>query len=231
VGNGSYHVVNLTGSPTQIRSTDGTGDIIDALNVDTVEVHHTVRLNNDGGGDSLVGLKTSVSGDVVLGIKSLTAGTNTNLDVTATNITINTSGGGAADAFQTDTTDVRMSNASTLTTFVTMTGTSKMKSGEEWKINMCVLVCVPDSIFSNSEQLWEIETSAGVFTEFDRYSTYNPIIIEAGEMSIPYHRTKKLVASMDAPRMRLKVRRVDAGSSPFAWEHPRWGGVQIEEAP
>lgn len=142
--------------------------------------------------------------------------------------TINLTGG--AEVFQTDSTSTRISNTNTLTTFVTMDGTSKMKSGEEWKINMDVLICVADSSWSNAEQVWEIETATGVFTEFDRYSTYQEITIVGGEKSTPYHRTRKLIASMDAPKMRLRVHRMDSGIEAFAWEYPGWGGVQIEEA-
>ena len=57
-----------------------------------------------------------------------------------------TPGGSGGDVFQVDSVATRLSNTSTLTTFATLTGTSKMLDGETWKINMCVLVCVPPSV-------------------------------------------------------------------------------------
>lgn len=136
----------------------------------------------------------------------------------------------AAEVFQTDSTSTRLSSTTTLSTWVTLTGTGKMLAGEEWKINMCLLVCNPPSDSANSEMVWQIETSAGVFTEFDRYSNHAGLTISGDQRSMPIARTKKLTASMDAPRMRLQVHRTGAGSS-VLWELPRWGGSQIAEAP
>lgn len=133
--------------------------------------------------------------------------------------------------FQEDSTATRLSNTAVLTTFVILPGDAKVLEGAVWKINMCVLVCVPDNVFVNSEQVWFIETSPGVFTEFDRYSNFEVITIQSGEQSVPQHRTKKLTATMNAPRMDLRVRRRNAGSTAFFWEIPRWGGTMITEAP
>lgn len=139
--------------------------------------------------------------------------------------------GVGVDVFQVNTTDTRTSNTATLTTFVTLTGTSKMLSGEEWKINMDVGVAVASGTSANAEQVWQVETSTGVFTEFDRYSLAQAVPVTGSEQAWPQHRTKNLVASMNAPRMRLQVRRTAAGSFTFFWENPGWGGFQIAEAP
>ena len=96
---------------------------------------------------------------------------------------------------------------------------------------MCVLCAVPDYVFENAEMRWQIETSAGVFTTFDQYSTFAVITLESGEFAWPHHRAKNLTAEMDAPRMRLQVRRLNPGSTVFFWELPRWGGAMITEAP
>lgn len=133
--------------------------------------------------------------------------------------------------FQVDSTATILTNSSSFVTFVTLAGDAKVLDTSIWKINMCVLICVPDSVFVNAEQRWQIETAAGVFTTFDQYSTFQEITLESGEFSTPYHRTKKLTASMDAPRMRLQVRRRNPGSTDFYWELPRWGGAMITEAP
>lgn len=141
-------------------------------------------------------------------------------------------GAATADVFQTDSTATRSSNTTTPTVMATMAGTSKMLEGEEWKINMCVLVCYPTTgPTANAEQIWEVETSPGVFTEFDQYNIKTPLDISGDEKSQPFHRTKKLTAQMDAPRMRLLVHRTSSGSTAFFWELPRWGGAQIAEAP
>ena len=138
------------------------------------------------------------------------------------------------DVYQVDSAATLATTSDTFVTLVTMAGDAKVLSGEEWKINMCVLICCPYAtagLAVNAETLWLIETAAGVFTEFDRYSIDEHITIVGLEKSAPRHRTKKLIASMDAPRMRVQVRRSTPGTSAFFWEDPRWGGVQIAEAP
>lgn len=142
--------------------------------------------------------------------------------------------GVAVDVFQIDSVATLMMNSTTFATLDTIAGDAKVLSGEEWKINMCLCICPPydtAGLGVNAEQLWLIETAAGVFTEFDRYSIDGHIAIVGDENSMPRHRTKNLVASMDAPRMRIQVRRTVSGTSFYFWELPRWGGVQIAEAP
>lgn len=136
--------------------------------------------------------------------------------------------------FQVDSVATLMTNANTFTTLATLTGSAKVLEFEEWKINMCVLVCVPfglGSTATNSEVRWSVETAAAVFTEFDRYSSRDQIAISGNQQSQPMHRTKQLLAAMDAPRMLVECRRTTAGSTNFLWEIPRWGGTQIEVAP
>lgn len=141
-------------------------------------------------------------------------------------------GGAGADVFQTDSTATRTSNSTTPTVMATLTGTAKMLEGEEWKVNMDVAIAIPTASFSgNAEQIWEIETSAGVFAEFDRYSLSESLVLAGNEKAWPQHRTKNLVASMDAPRIRLAVHRTVAGAGSVFWEDPSWGGFQIEETP
>ena len=138
------------------------------------------------------------------------------------------------EAWQVDTTTTILTNSAVFVTFITMAGDAKVLDGEEWKINMCVLLCNPYAVAGlmvNGETLWLVETSAGVFTEFDRYSVDEHILITGLDKSAPRHRTKKLTASMDAPRMRVDVRRSTVGSSQFFWEDARWGGVRIAAAP
>lgn len=136
--------------------------------------------------------------------------------------------------FQVDSTATILTDSNTFVTMTTLAGDAKVLSGEEWKINMCILVCVPHALGStltNAETKWLIETAAGVFTEFDRYSSRDQITIVGNEKSQPLHRTKKLTASMNTPRMRVDVRRTTVGVTDFFWEDPRWGGAQIEPAP
>lgn len=140
-------------------------------------------------------------------------------------------GGAGADVFQTDSTATRTSNTTTPTVMVTLTGTSKMLEGEEWKLNMDVGIAIPSSFSGNAEEIWEVETSPGVFTEFDRYSLSESLTLSGDQQAWPQHRTKNLVATMDAPRMRLAVHRTLAGGNSVFWENPSWGGFQIEETP
>lgn len=136
--------------------------------------------------------------------------------------------------FQVDGSNTVLTDSNSFVLLETLAGDAKVLDGEEWKINMCVLVCAPHALGStltNAETQWSIETAAGVFTQFDIYSTRDQIAIQQGEFSSPRHRTKKLVASMNAPRMKVEVRRTTVGTTDFFWEIPRWGGAQIEPAP
>lgn len=146
-----------------------------------------------------------------------------------------TTGASAAlKAFQIDSSATLETDSNSFVTLVTLAGDAKVLNGEEWKINMCVLVCSPEVNLhqpANAETQWEIETSTGVFAEFDRYSTNWGIEIFGDELSSPAHRTKNLVTSMDVPRMRVRVRRTDPGAADYLWELPRWGGVLIDPAP
>ena len=136
----------------------------------------------------------------------------------------------SADVFQEDSTATLTSSSTTFVTFVTLASDAKLLDGEEWKINMGLLVCNPVADTDNSEMSWQIETSAGVFSEIDTYSSHAGLLIVGDERSMPIERTKNVVLQMDAPRMRLQVRRVSAGSG-VLFEFPRWGGVQIEDTP
>lgn len=140
----------------------------------------------------------------------------------------------ATKVFQVDQTDTLLTDSDTFVVYATLAGDAKVLSGEEWKINMCTLVCVPHglgSTLTNAETLWLIETAVGVFTEFDRYSSRDQLAISGLQKSQPMHRTKKLTASMDSPRMRVDVRRTTVGAADFFWEDPRWGGARISAAP
>ena len=199
-----------------------------ANGVPPVEVEHSII--NVGGFAQLYKISTGPNPFLLRSVQSSDASISVVQNVNDIDLTV-PSGVGGVDAFQTDSTATRLSNTTTLTTLATMAGTSKMLNGETWKINMGVLVCVPAGLTVNAEQVWQIETSAGVFTTIDRYSNRTPITIAGAENSQPFERHIKLVASMDAPRMRIQVHRVTAGSTNYFWELPRWGGVQIAEAP
>jgi hypothetical protein len=221
-------VVNLTGSPTKIRSTDGTGDVIDVLNVDTVEVHHTVELNNDGGGESLVGTKTSVAGDVVLGIKSLTEGTNINFDVTATNITINSTGGAGCQQFTQESTATLSTTSTTFQTVHTFVAETEIQNGEVWQLTVFNHVCHPPNVFAiNTNVRWQIETAPAVWSTFASYQVAWPISILPGETSCPATVIREITAQMDTPRFRMQVRVTSVGLATGTFvENPRvWGSL------
>lgn len=240
VGVGIEHYITGSTGPFEFRRTTGTGDVdcrIDGGDPNTNQVHHTANLATRSAFQTLIANPSRdvlTPGDLRLFLIGIEAGTNISFDnITADSFRINSPDPPPAaswKAFQVDSTATLLTDSSSFVTFVTLAGDAKVLNGSVWKINMCVLVCVPDSVFVNAEQQWQIETSAGVFTTFDQYSTFQEITIAPGEFSTPYHRTKKLTATMDAPRMRLRVRRHDPGFTDFYWELPRWGGVMITEA-
>jgi hypothetical protein len=141
--------------------------------------------------------------------------------------------GSDTPVFQVD--DDVSTGSTTSTSYVTLTtlaGDAKVKNGEQWKINMCILICHPANVFTvNTFVEWQIETSPNVFAQFDEWQVNWPITVQVGEPSAPAHRTRKLTASMDTPRMRVRFRMSAAQASATFVEHPRWGGVRIEPAP
>lgn len=143
-------------------------------------------------------------------------------------------GGGAAaalKAFQVDSTAFIATTSSTFVTLATLAGDAKVLSGSTWKVNYGCDSCPNHDPVTDLETLWEIETSAGVFAEFDRWSIEYGITPAAPQKSIPLHLQKLLVPSMNAPQMRVRVRKTEVGPSTVVWEFPRWGGVLITEAP
>ncbi len=228
------YVAGSTG-PFQWRSfqsSDNSVSIVQNLtDIDfTVDIESLMSLANVGTGAEVW---VDPSGPDPFNLRSIRSPLGTVQVVeTATEIQLEvTDPGGAWPVFQVDSTATLLTNSSTFVTFVTLAGDVKVLDGAEWKINMCVLICVPDSVFVNAEVRWQIETAVGVFTTIDQYSTFQEITIAVGEFSTPYHRTIKVTASMDTPRMRLQVRRHDPGSTDYFFEHPRWGGAQIEPPP
>ncbi len=143
------------------------------------------------------------------------------------------SGGGAQalKTFQVDSLARISTSSSVFIVLDTLAGSSKMLTGETWKVNYGCDSCPNHDPVTDLETLWEIETSTGVFAEFDRWSIEYGITPASPQKSIPLHLQKILVPLMDAPRMRCSIRKTEVGPSTPVWEEPRWGGVMIEEAP
>lgn len=135
-------------------------------------------------------------------------------------------------AYQIDMVGSASTTSTAYVTFTTLAGSSKVLSGEEWKINMCLFICHPINVFTvNTFVEWQIETSTNVFQQFDEWQVNWPITIQVGETSDPAHRTKNLLAGMDQPRMRVRFKMSAAQASATFVEDARWGGVRIEPAP
>jgi hypothetical protein len=129
--------------------------------------------------------------------------------------------------FQEDSTDSLTTTSSTYVTLRTTSAQAKILNGETWKINWCVGVCHPQGVTGQNTQVQiQVETSSGVFAEFDVWQVNWGITISSG-ISCPAHRSKSLVASMDTPRFRFRVRwTVFTGVNTLV-ETPRVGGVII----
>jgi hypothetical protein len=137
------------------------------------------------------------------------------------------------EAWQVDTSTLIDTDSNTFVTFITMSGDAKVKEDEVWQINMGVLICCPYATAGtgvNAETQWQIEGPAGVFTQIDLYSVDEHITIVGSERSSPHFRMIKHTALMDAPRMRVRVRRTVVGFTDFRWEDARWGGNRISAA-
>lgn len=237
VGVGLEHYVTGSTMPFEFRRTTLVGDPAGVQGPITNTITLSTSLADRGAGDeTLIATppKVNVAGVVSLFLKQLVAGVNITFDdITDDSLRIN-SPGVQTPVFQVDSAATILTDSDAFVTMTTLAGDAKVKDTEEWKINMCVLVCVPHglgSTLTNAETKWDIETSTGVFAEFDRYSSRDQIAISGDQKSQPMHRTKKLTAQMDTPRMRVQVRRTTVGTADFFWEDPRWGGARIEAAP
>ncbi len=107
VGTGVDHYVDASVDPFQFRRTQATGDVVittvsDPDPNDTNRIHHSVALSTRAvAGETLVAVppKTSVTGDVLLFLKRLVAGTNLTLTpITDDSVQVNSTGGGTTDS-------------------------------------------------------------------------------------------------------------------------------------
>ena len=67
--------VNGTASPFDFRTLETTGDVFGTQNANTIEVNHSINLVDVGTGQTLIGAKTSVGGDVEIALRKVIAGT------------------------------------------------------------------------------------------------------------------------------------------------------------
>lgn len=237
VGAGAdWFVVGTGPNPFQFRSaisSDGTVDITEnATEVDFI-VDFSANVANLNVGGFAEWFRTGTLNPFEFRTLQSSDG-SVSVTENALDIDITVPVGAATPVFQVDSTATLLTNSDSFLTLVTLAGDAKVVDGAIWKINMCVLVCVPHALGStstNAETRWLIETASGVFTEFDRYSSRDQITIFGSEKSSPMHRTKELTVQFDAPRMRVEVRRTTSGSANFFWEDARWGGVRITAAP
>lgn len=137
-------------------------------------------------------------------------------------------GGAALKAFQIDSLASILTNTFVFVELTTLAGDAKVLNGELWKINYGCMSCPNHDPVADLETLWEIETSTNVFAEFDRWSVLYGITVTAAQKSIPFLLQKRLIPTMNAPRMRIQVRKTVDGPSNVLWEEPKWGGVFIE---
>lgn len=236
-GAAEWYVIGTGPNPFELRTAESSDASItvtqNALTVDfVVDFANNVTLANVGGfaevwvdpsGPNPFDLRTFQSSDASVNITQNAL----DLDFTVPQVS-------GAEVFQVDST---ASLSTTSTTYQTVTTLAtdprtQIKDTEEWKINMCLFVCHPVNVFTvNTFVRWQIETAAGVFTTFDEWQINAPIVIQQGEPSIPFHRTKKLTVSFDDPRMRVQIRMSAVQASATFVEDPRWGGVQIAPAP
>jgi hypothetical protein len=242
VGGGDEVYVNGTGPNSfemrTFTSSDSTVAIstVGDLNVDLkVDIDDLVSLENIGAG-AKVWLETSGPDPFQLRsfrsplgtVAVVQTATEIQLEVVAVPPII------PPEAWQEDTTTLIDTDSNVFVTFITMTGDAKVLNGETWQINMGVLICCPYATAGsgiNAETQWQIEGPAGVFTQIDIYSVDEHISIVGSERSSPRFRMIKHVVLMDAPRMRIRVRRTVFGFTDFRWEFGRWGGNRISPAP
>jgi hypothetical protein len=237
IGGEAEWYVNGTGpDPFEIRtaySSDGTVGIFQEPDkVDfTIDIDSLVSVVNVGGESQwyVVGssgpfkIRTAYSSDGSVSIVQ---------EVEKVDITVPVVSG--AEVFQVDGTAVKSTGQPTyqLVEILATDPLTQIKDEEQWKINLCILICHPTGLFNiNTWVRWSIETAAGVFTPIDEWQVNWPITIQQGEPSAPAHRTVDVVVAFDDPRMLCEVRMSALTGAATQVELARWGGVQIAPAP
>ena len=230
VGAGAKIYVEGTGPDSfEIRSITGTGAVITQS---ATEINVKVENVNIGGEVGFYKQFNIITGKHEwLTVKS----SDNSVDISIDGDTVDFKAA-ASVVFQVDTDTFIDTDSDTFVTFVTLPtplfpgGAKKILTGQEWNINMGVLICWPYATAGqmiNAVTTWQIETATNVWADLDTYSNDSHISLGSGQMSDPRERHINLVAQMDGPRMRIRVRRDTFGNTDYRWESGRWGGVKI----
>lgn len=208
------------------------GDFIELSSDDNTVTITASGLANVGGGAQVFVDGTSFPHN----LRSFTSpDSSVNILQTATEIelTVPPPPSSGTDVFQVDGSNTASNGTASYVVLETLAGDAKVLTDEEWKINLCVFICHPGGLFNiNTFVDWQIEGPANIWTTIDEWQVNWPITISPGQTSCPAHRTIKQTPIMDAPRMRCRFRlSVASAGTPTQVEIPRWGGVQIAEAP
>jgi hypothetical protein len=223
VGGEAEWYVNGTAQPFEIRTCESTdGSVVVTQLAQTINL--TTALENVGGFAGIF-VGTQASPRSLKSLQSSDASVTITENANDIDLTVPPSG---AEVFQVDSLVSGSTNQATYQVLTILAGDPQVQNGEVWKINMCIFICHPVNVFTvNTFVEWQIETSAGVWAQFDEWQVAWPITIVPGEPSCPAHRTKKLTAQMDAPRMRVRFKLSAVIAPSTLVEEPRWGGVRI----
>lgn len=215
-----------------LQSSDNTVSIVqNATDIDfKVDINSLMSLANIGTG-AKVWLETS--GPDPFELRSIISPLGTVAVVqTATEIQLEVDAPAGSKVFQEDSNAIKSTTSTTYQLVANLPGDAKVLDGATWRLQYGILVCHPANVFTvNTFIEWRIETAAAVFTLFDEWQINAPITIQVGEPSMPFSMPKKLVASMDSPRMQCNVKMSAVQASATQVEMPRWGGDLITEAP
>lgn len=206
VGGGVETYVETTGpNPFEFRTLVSTDDTIELTqNAETIDIKLNVELLNVGGFAEVYDddestatqkfFRTLQSSDGSVTITQNDDDIDLTVDATA------------LETYYSSKTDIISTNNTTYVTVSTMDAVTGGAVGESWIFVCSCLVCHPSGLTTvNSRIRWQIETSAGVFTNLETDMNINePQTIAVGQRSSPRTRTYLVTLSMATPRLRLQ---------------------------
>lgn len=205
----------------RIKSSNATITI--TQNATDIDIANAVALANEGGFAEFYDTATSTATTKnIRTLKSSDASITVTQNATNIDIKVATPAKTLKEYYEQSTALSTTNNTSyvTLWTSAAITG---VVSGETWELECSWLVCQPVGLTTvNNRTRWQLETSAGTFTDLEtNISANSPITIAGGERSTPYSRIYEFTASMNTPKVRVGMSMSAAVATGAQWEYPR----------
>lgn len=227
VGTGADVYVAASSGPFNFRRINAADARITVTqNATDITVGCPITVANEGAGTGLYDTVNSTLAAKL--IKSLTS-TGGTVTITNTATTVNLEVPlSVFETYFSEKTDIVSTNGTAYVTVSTMDAVTGGAIGEIWTFVCTCLVCHPSGLYTvNTRIEWQIETSAGVFTNLETNLNVNePETIAGGERSSPRARTYQATLAMATPRLRLRMSMSAAVASGGVLEYAKVSGYR-----